>query len=125
LASQIQVREKTLSGQKHDQEKVPLQLLPGKALIEIGKVLGHGAKKYDAWNWTKGIAFSRIIGAVLRHVIAFNEGEDLDPETGLSHIAHVACECLFLLTFVVTGRVELDDRASTIEKKQKEESPKP
>lgn len=97
-------------GLKFDGEKIPLQLIPGNALLEVGKVLRYGAGKYAAHNWRNGLAYSRLMGACLRHATAFNEGEDLDPETQLSHIAHLACEALFLLEFVTKDRTDLDDR---------------
>lgn len=97
-------------GLKFDDQKIPLQLIPGNALLEVGKVLGYGARKYAAHNWRAGLAYSRLMGACLRHATAFNEGEDLDPETGLSHIAHLATEALFLLEFITKNSAHLDDR---------------
>lgn len=84
---------------KFDQEKVPLELLSGEALTEIGKVLQFGAKKYSEWNWAHGINYTRVLGAILRHVFAYLQGEDKDKETGLSHIAHAAAECMFILHY--------------------------
>lgn len=84
-------------GIKHDSDKPALALLPFRATEEVAKVLAFGAKKYDAWNWKKGFAWSRLIGAALRHLFAFARGEDKDAETGLSHLAHAACCVLFLL----------------------------
>lgn len=97
------------SGVKHDSGKPPLDLLPTKGLIEIAKVMGEGKKKYGAQNWRNGMAWSRLVGAILRHVTAFNDGEDKDPETGLSHLAHAGCGILFLLEYISTHPT-LDDR---------------
>lgn len=94
---------------KHDSEKNPLELLPFEALEEIGKVLQFGAKKYDSHNWRKGFVWSRLIGAALRHIFAFARGEDKDPETGFSHLAHAGCCVLFLLSFTITNN-GTDDR---------------
>lgn len=96
-------------GTKNDQGKVPMELLPMDAITEIAKVLQFGAKKYAPNNWRKGLAFTRVLGATLRHLFAWSLGEDLDPETGLSHLAHAGCEILFLLHFE-KYRVDLDDR---------------
>lgn len=100
-------------GTKHDTGKPPCELLPPVALLEIAKVLECGRKKYASWNWAKGLSYSRVIGAILRHVYAYMRGEDKDPETGLSHIAHAACECLFLLHFEQFKK-EFDDRPKDI-----------
>ena len=96
---------------KYDGEKVRLDLLPADPIIDVGKVLTYGAKKYSERNWEKGLAWSRCYGAALRHLLAWHKGEINDPETGLNHLAHAACEILFLLEFSRT-HPELDDRPS-------------
>lgn len=98
-----------LTGKKHDGRKPPMALLPGSALLEISKVLGFGATKYDEWNWKGGFKWTRVASAVLRHIFAWLGGEDKDTETGLSHLAHAACGLLFLLDFEVNKSGE-DDR---------------
>lgn len=94
---------------KYDGEKVRLDLLPADPIIDVGKVLTYGARKYTAENWRKGLAWSRCYGATLRHLLAWHKGETNDPETGLNHLAHAACEIFFLLEFSRT-HPELDDR---------------
>lgn len=97
------------TGKKNDSEKIRMELLSTTALLEIAKVMTFGAKKYDADNWRGGIAWRRVLGAALRHLTAFNDGEDTDPETGLSHLAHLGCCVMFLLEYEKTHK-ELDDR---------------
>jgi hypothetical protein len=98
------------SGRKDDAAKNRLDLLPFAALEEVGKVLTHGAGKYAPDNWRKGMAWRRLIAAALRHIFAFARGEDRDPETGLSHLAHATCCLTFLLTYQLE-RLGQDDRA--------------
>jgi hypothetical protein len=86
-------------GIKQDQEKVRLELISPAALESLGRVLTFGAKKYAARNWEKGIAWSRIVGAILRHTLAIMRGELVDPETGEPHAAHIMCESMFLTHF--------------------------
>lgn len=86
-------------GIKFDSEKIPLNLLPTEALWEVGKVLALGRNKYDAYNWKNGMSWSRLYGAILRHLFAWMEREDKDPESGLSHLAHCACNILFLIVY--------------------------
>lgn len=97
------------SGKKNDQEKPRMDLISPIALEELAKVLTFGAKKYSGWNWSKGIAYTRIIAAILRHTMAYARGESLDPETGLSHMAAVMCNAHFLLHFEKL-RTSFDDR---------------
>jgi hypothetical protein len=79
------------------------------AFNEIGKVLTFGSKKYGDHNWRKGFKWSRLLGAALRHLMAFLGGEDKDPESGLSHLAHAGCCVVFLLEHEVKHKA-LDDR---------------
>ena len=85
-------------GKKFDQEKPMLYLLPPKSLIEIGKVLTHGAEKYGPENWRKVDDLqNRYTSAALRHIVAHMECEKYDYETDLSHLAHAMCCLLFKL----------------------------
>lgn len=94
---------------KFDTDKLPLNLLSTEAMNQTAAVLKFGAIKYAEHNWRKGFAWSRPLAAAMRHITAFNDGEDLDPESGLSHLAHAACCIMFLLEFEKT-HPELDDR---------------
>lgn len=96
-------------GLKYDTDKPRMELLPAYSLEEIARVLSFGAKKYESWNWSRGIAYSRLLGAALRHLYSFARGEDKDPESGLSHLAHAGCCVLFLL-WMDKHRGDLDDR---------------
>src|ERR1700761_6476428 len=71
-------------GTKFDSEKPRMDLLSAEAITQLAKVLTFGSRKYDAYNWSKGIAFSRVIAAILRHTMLYLSGETTDPETGLS-----------------------------------------
>lgn len=94
---------------KFDTDKLPLNLLSTEAMNQTAAVLKFGAQKYAEHNWRKGFAWSRPLAAAMRHITAFNDGEDIDPESGLSHMAHAACCIMFLLEFEKT-HPELDDR---------------
>ncbi len=94
---------------KHDQEKEPIALVSRVWLTGVAAVLGFGAKKYAAHNWRLGHARSRLISAALRHLLAYNEGEDTDPESGLSHLDHASCMLMFARETHDT-HPELDDR---------------
>lgn len=87
---------------KHDKDKLDWSLLPYDSLEEVVKVLTFGKNKYSSWNWASGEGFkyTRVFSAIMRHLLAFIRGEDVDPESGLSHISHCACNVLFLLYFI-------------------------
>lgn len=96
-------------GVKADTNKLCWHLLPYAAVAEVVAVLQVGAEKYSQWNWLGGMPYSRCHNSAMRHLTAWWAREDNDPESGLSHLAHAACNLLFLLTFVLMGRGE-DDR---------------
>ena len=78
--------------------KTPLQLLPPVFLNQCAWVLGSGAGKYGPWNWRRTQVESQTyIGAILRHLTAWQDGETLDPESGQNHLAHAACSIAILL----------------------------
>ena len=100
---------------KYDNSKTDWSLMPFEAVEEINKVLEFGAQKYSAHNWKtgKGFKYSRVLNSLLRHVFAYIRGEDRDPESGLSHLAHAGCNIVFLLYYErYKARYENDDRIS-------------
>jgi hypothetical protein len=104
-----QIAKATGTALKFDQDKLPLNLLSTEAMNQTAAVLAFGAQKYAEHNWRAGFAWSRPLAAAMRHITAFNDGEDRDPESGLSHLAHAACCIMFLLEFEKT-HPHLDDR---------------
>ena len=102
--------DKFAEGVKHDSDKEhPMDLIHPALLTETAAVLRYGAAKYQAHNHYKGMAWSRPFGALMRHMWAWWGGEDNDPETGLSHLAHAACNLMFLMEYRADQR-GTDDR---------------
>lgn len=78
-------------------KKVPTWFIPTGPLLELGLAMMEGARKYGAWNWRKnGVRLSVYFDAIDRHLKAFKEGEDIDPESGVHHIIK-AIACLFVI----------------------------
>lgn len=90
--------------------KVRWEYLPMLALEEVAKVRMHGAAKYDTWDWMKGRKWGDYVGALWRHLYRWwYLREDKDKDSGLHHLAHLACTVLFLLEFAMM-KVGVDDR---------------
>lgn len=98
-----------MSGLRFNEGKRKWGLLSWPALAELVKVLEFGAKKYASWNWSNGLSWSECFESLQRHLTAWYTGEDKDPETGLSHMAHVFCNAMFLMHFIIF-RTGTDDR---------------
>jgi hypothetical protein len=85
-------------GMKDDAGKLRYELLPMAPVDEIVRVLGFGAAKYDDDNWRRvEDAENRYYAAAMRHLSAWRQGENIDPESGRSHLAHAACCLVFLM----------------------------
>jgi hypothetical protein len=89
--------------------KPRLELVPWAAVTEIAEVLTFGAERYDANNWCRGARWGRYFAALCRHIFAWWSGEERDPETGKSHLAHAGC-CLFFLMEYQRNNWGTDDR---------------
>jgi hypothetical protein len=76
---------------------------------ECARVFEYGKRKYAAWNWSKGMAWSVPVACAARHLLAIMRGEAIDPESGQPHRGHVFCNLVMLITYSATF-VEGDDR---------------
>ena len=111
-------------GVKFDDSKVRLELIPPELLFAVGTILTSGAEKYEDRNWELGMKWSRVFGALMRHLWAWWGGKSptstnfafgtLDEETTHSHLWHAGCCIAFLITYEERGIGE-DDRSSTDE----------
>jgi hypothetical protein len=101
------VDEKT-GGEKDAKQAVLGDLCP-RALMEVARVAGFGRAKYARLNYSKGYDWSLSYDALQRHLHAFWDHEDLDPESGRPHLAHAAWHCLCLLCFSLR-KLGNDDR---------------
>lgn len=90
---------------KADAGKARMDLLPWAALVEVGRVLAFGCIKYSEDSWRDvPDARKRYLAAMLRHVAAIQDGEATDPESGLSHAGHMACNALFVCWLTLKGK---------------------
>jgi len=90
--------------------KVPLSYFPVTAIAQGSMALLAGACKYGRNNWrVKGVRVSTYYDALLRHMTAYWEGEELDPEDGVSHLGH-ALACLAILADAEACGKVTDDR---------------
>jgi hypothetical protein len=97
-----------MKGIKHDEGKPDWYLLPLASVREIVKVLtiAHVVKGYAEYNWQL-VEPRRYWSALFRHLDYYQEGEQYDKETGLSHLAHAGANILFLIWFELVKKVYL------------------
>ena len=94
---------------RYNVNKTQWSLVDYEALESMVKVLEFGADKYDRDNWKIGMPVTSVCDSMLRHIYAFMNGEDNDPESGISHIGHIMCNAMFLSNYM-KHRKEFDDR---------------
>ena len=98
-----------MAGIKHDAGKERLDLIPPEALMEVGRVLEFGSRKYADNSW-HGIKHSRLIAASLRHIMKYQMGNDLDEESNLNHLAHAVTNLMFIIASPESdGRYKKDE----------------
>tara|TARA_R110001599_G_scaffold15833_1_gene65528 strand:- start:508 stop:900 length:393 start_codon:yes stop_codon:yes gene_type:complete len=102
----METKEKAM---KFDGDKPRMDLVDKEIILELAKILTFGAEKYEAHNWKIGLPMSRYYSACMRHLLAWNSGETLDPESGLNHLSHASCNLMFMLYFT-KNKPRLDDR---------------
>ena len=93
-------QENKTEARKNDRldDKLMWELLPLEDVEDIVRVYTAGAKKYgpDQWqNLPDGIR--RYKAALLRHLVEFDKGNEIDEETGCHHLAAVAWNAIAML----------------------------
>ena len=93
-------QENKTEARKNDRldDKLRWELLPLEDVEDIVRVYTAGAKKYgpDQWqNLPDGIR--RYKAALLRHLVEFDKGNEIDEETGCHHLAAVAWNAIAML----------------------------
>lgn len=82
---------------KADRGKLELSLVNPELVKAVAEVRMYGTNKYgDSENWRK-VEPKRYVDALYRHLLAYIGGSEVDEESGLSHLAHMACNISFLL----------------------------
>lgn len=93
---------------RYNTGKPDYSLIPLASLKEAAKVLEYGATKYAVDNWRKPTNWRVSYACLMRHMAAWQSGEDLDPESGFSHLGHAACNILQMLDMLENHPEELE-----------------
>ena len=105
-----EVRVTSATGGQKGKKLARFDLLPVQPLIEVARLYGAGAEKYDDRNWELGYAWSLSFAAMQRHAWAFWGGESIDPETQRHHLASVIFHAMALMEYEAR-RKGTDDRS--------------
>ncbi len=97
------------TGARKGRKLAQFSLMPPEFLQELAEVYGRGAAKYSVRNWECGYAWSLSLDALMRHLNAWQRGEQRD-ELGNHHLAQVAWHAAALYVFERFG-LGTDDRS--------------
>lgn len=90
--------------------KVPFSLLSGRVLAYMAVGMGEGGMKYGGFNWRHAHVLSSVYyDATLRHLLAWHEGQDIDPDSGLHHVVKAMTSLHVLMDAILIGKW-IDDR---------------
>ncbi len=90
--------------------KVPLGLLPAAGKIHGALSMQSGSKKYGPYNWRESnVRMSIYLDAIERHLLALRDGEDLAPDSGVTHLGHIIASASIILDAEGTKTL-IDDR---------------
>lgn len=117
MADQNGVNPKDLIGVT----KAPLSLVPPVSILQEARALAVGAQKYGPYNWRDYPVQSMVyVEAALRHILAYMDGETIDPETGVHHLGHAKAGLGILLDAETTGIVDNRPKAGHFADKARE-----
>lgn len=109
----VQLRDETNPKDRLGLKKAPLRLVPWVSIVALARVMKLGADKYGEVNWREKKPRATVyFEAALRHLLAYADGQDTDPESGESHLAHVMANMAILLDAKSCDCL-LDDRKFT------------
>lgn len=87
-----------------------MSVLPANVILEVGLALFEGARKYGRHNYRAvGVRSSVYYDATMRHLMAWWEGQDVDPDSGISHITKAIASLVVLRDAMMQDKME-DDR---------------
>lgn len=106
---------------RYNSDKRKWALVDFDSLEDMVKVLEFGAKKYAEHNWKKGLKTHEIFESMMRHMVAYMNGEDNDSESGLPHTGHIMCNAMFL-SYMHKYKPDFDTRYKDVNKAHYENS---
>lgn len=90
-AQEIQYEGKDVKG------KLRVDLIPPEVIRALAEVFTYGMRKYKVENNWKPVPIKEWEAALKRHLLAYDEGEKADVESGLSHTKHILCNAAIMV----------------------------
>ena len=92
-------------------KKAPMSTVSAPVMAELGVAMLEGASKYGRHNYRAvGVRASVYYDATMRHLMAWWEGQDIDPDSGMSHVTKAIASLVVLRDAMINNMCQ-DDRA--------------
>lgn len=95
---------------RYNQGKVQVREVDPSFILGLGEVLTASRQKYDEFNWAKPTKITTPYESMMRHIMAFQQGEDIDPDDGLHHLLKAATNIMFMYYHITNNPDYSDDR---------------
>lgn len=109
----------TTGSLRYNQGKPQIHQVPTCAIEGMAEVLTYGESKYGKYNWELGNNYSVPYDSAMRHLMAFFNGQDKDPESNCHHLHHALTNIAMLLYYYI-HYPDMDDRPSKVRKSKSE-----
>lgn len=94
-------------------KKASFVATPPSAILALAQAMQEGHEKYGLMDYRgSGVDASTYYDAAMRHLLAWIDGEDVDPHSGVHPLGHVMACCAILIDTDTLG-VLRDDRPKT------------
>lgn len=90
---------------RYNEGKPDVSLVPSEFILASARAMTYGAKKYKAGNYllADGMPVTTVYASMMRHLLAWHEGELYDDESGLLHTDHIAANLAMLIELEKRG----------------------
>ena len=112
FATKEEVTESKGGSLRYNKGKPQFSHLSPEFISDMMALMTKSSDKYGYLNWTKAQDVRTASDSLMRHFLKFQQGEDLDDESGYSHITHVAVNAMIIWQNLQDFGDEVDNRYS-------------
>lgn len=102
--------ESKTGSKRFNEGKPEVSQLDPNFIMDLADLMTKSAAKYGKYNWALGQDYMTPFDSLQRHMLKWAAGEDLDDESGKSHLLHAAANLMIIYTSQKLGDKDLDNR---------------
>ena len=104
------LNESATGSKRYNEGKPEVSQLDPRFVLALADMMTKSAKKYGKYNWALGQEYHTPFDSCQRHLLKWIGGEDVDDESGMSHLLHAAANIMIMWTSQEMDKKELDTR---------------